>query len=224
MDYWDDGAQKWVPIPLNYTSKGRGDYSIADFDSSVKTSKLRLRVPAKTNRPFTFAAHEDVSAQNFFRTVRKDGKLYMWVNNHLIFTIDDPFGTSPAKVGLYTKDIGARFNSLTDFEIGRFPADTTAPVTLAKVIGAKDSGNDYASGTVVKLEAEDSRSTVIGTYYSLDGDQTWHSYHGSIPLRQSGLIHLDYYSVDAFHNKEAIQTLTLTKAPDKPAENRPMDK
>lgn len=114
FDSWSDG---WRNVPFSYEDKGKGDYSIADFSDSVKTDKLRLRVPSDNNRPFSFVVREEISAQNFYKTVRSKGRLYVWVNNELIFNEADPFAGQPAQMGLYTDAVQATYNSFTGFDV-----------------------------------------------------------------------------------------------------------
>ncbi|CAG7651929.1 hypothetical protein ACFQI7_19175 [Paenibacillus allorhizosphaerae] len=109
---------KWEALPVDYQAKGKGDYNIADFKSAVTAGQLRLRVPAANNRPFSFALREEISSQNFYRTVRLDGRLFVWVNNRLLFNMEDPFANKPAQAGLYTNNCEALFDSITAFEIG----------------------------------------------------------------------------------------------------------
>lgn len=117
FDSWNDKEQKWEPIKIKYTDNGKGAYHTATFQTPVETSQIRLRVPAKNNRPFSFALREDLSTQSFFKTVRKDGYLYVWVNNELIFAEKDPFLGRPARFGLFTDNMSATYNSFTGFEI-----------------------------------------------------------------------------------------------------------
>jgi hypothetical protein len=117
LDSWNAVKQKWEPIAMRYTDKGKGAYHIANFKSPVTTHQIRLRVPAKNNRPFSFALREEISTQNFFKTVRKDGTLYVWVNNELIFTVKDPFAGKPARIGLYSENVATTYNSFIGFEI-----------------------------------------------------------------------------------------------------------
>jgi hypothetical protein len=117
FDSWNDKERKWEPIKIKYTDNGKGAYHTAAFQTPVETSQVRLRVPANTNRPFSFALQEQLSTQSFFKTVRKDGYLYVWVNNELVFTANDPFRGKPARFGLTTDNVAATYNSFTGFEI-----------------------------------------------------------------------------------------------------------
>lgn len=114
---FDNGSNGWSEIPFLYQDKGRGDYHIADFTESVKTEQLRLRVPSESNRPFTFVLREEISSQNFYKVVRSKGKLYVWVNNKLVFDAEDPFENRPAQAGLYTDGVQATYNALTSFDV-----------------------------------------------------------------------------------------------------------
>lgn len=125
FDAWKDA---WNAVPFTYQDKGTGAYHIAPFSDSVKTDRLRLSVPSDTNRPFSFALREEISAQNFYKVVRSKGKIYVWVNNELIFDAEDPFANSPAQVGLYTDGIQAAFNAFTGFDVSGQLADQDAEV------------------------------------------------------------------------------------------------
>ncbi|KRF03698.1 hypothetical protein ASG89_02760 [Paenibacillus sp. Soil766] len=133
FDSWSDG---WVNEQFSYEDKGKGAYSIADFSERVTTDKLRLRVPSDNNRPFSFVVREEISAQNFYKTVRSKGRLYVWVNNELIFNEADPFAGQPAQMGLYTDEVQATYNSFTGFDVsGQFMEVGTQP-------GEEGSGDD----------------------------------------------------------------------------------
>lgn len=120
---FDQQSGVWDSVDFTYNWKGRGDYHIADFDTEVKTDQLRLNVPSEINRPFTFVLREEISAQNFYRTVRKDGQLYLWVNNELIFDVKDPFKNRDAQIGFFTNGIETTYNSFTGFDISNIPYD-----------------------------------------------------------------------------------------------------
>lgn len=123
IDNRSNKDNKWSSVEINYEPKGMGDYSIAGFKDNLKTEKIRLRVPSQLNRPFSFVLREEISAQNFFKTVRADGRIYLWVNNELIFDVKDPFKNKSAKVGFYTDNIEATFNSFTGFDVSNNPYD-----------------------------------------------------------------------------------------------------
>ncbi len=115
-----DGSS-WTALSFSYEDNSRGAYSNADFDTSIVTDKLRLKVPPISgiyyHRPFAFAVQEELSSQNFMRTVRQEGCLYFWVNGKLIFDAIDPFAGIPAKVGLFSENMEIRFDSITCFEV-----------------------------------------------------------------------------------------------------------
>ncbi|MGP4039602.1 hypothetical protein ACTWP4_06840 [Gracilibacillus sp. D59] len=123
IDNWNSESGQWDSLDFSYDWTGRGDYHIAKFDNSIVSEKLRMNVPSIINRPFSFAVREEISAQNFYKTVRTSGKLYMWVNNELIFEVDDPFKNRDTQVGLYTDNLEATFNSFTGFDISDRPFD-----------------------------------------------------------------------------------------------------
>lgn len=117
FDSWDNSTSSWDNLDYQYEWKGRGDYHAADFNSNPVTDKLQLRVPSEINRPFAFALREEISSQNFYKTTRTDGRIYLWVNNELIFDIADPFNSQPSQVGLFVNDIESTYNSVTSFEL-----------------------------------------------------------------------------------------------------------
>lgn len=123
MDSWNATEGNWRSIEYTYDWKGRGDYHIASFNDTPTTDKFRLNVPSTKNRPFALALREEISAQNFYKTVRADGRIYLWVNNKLIFDIKDPFKNKPAQVGFYTDNMNATYNSFTGFDILDSPHD-----------------------------------------------------------------------------------------------------
>ncbi|MGG1551416.1 Ig-like domain-containing protein [Paenibacillus ferrarius] len=120
---FDSQKDGWNAVPFTYQDKGKGDYHSADFTAPVTTSQLRLSVPSELNRPFSFALREEISAQNFYKVVRSKGKIYVWVNNNLIFNAEDPFKNILAQTGLYTDGIQATYNAFTGFDVsGQLPA------------------------------------------------------------------------------------------------------
>lgn len=114
---FDSWANGWNAVPFGYQDKGVGAYHVADFTNPVTTSQLRLSVPSDLNRPFSFALREEISAQNFYKVVRSNGRIYVWVNNNLIFDAVDPFDNKPAQTGLYTDGIQATYNAFTGFDV-----------------------------------------------------------------------------------------------------------
>lgn len=125
---FDTWTNDWDAVPFTYQDKGKGDYHIADFEENIKTNRLRLSVPSESNRPFTFVLREEISAQNFYKVVRSKGKLYVWVNNELIFDVEDPFANSLAQVGLYTDGIQATYNAFTGFDVSGQISDHDAEI------------------------------------------------------------------------------------------------
>jgi len=131
----------WETVSFTYEDKGKGDYHIADFTDNIKTSQLRLSVPSELNRPFSFAVHEEISAQNFYKIVRAQGKIYVWVNNNLIFDAEDPFTNKSAQIGLYSNGVQATYNAFTGFDVsGQISASD------AEVPGG---GDDHSGGKPV---------------------------------------------------------------------------
>ncbi|WP_307560989.1 chitobiase/beta-hexosaminidase C-terminal domain-containing protein [Paenibacillus sp. V4I7] len=160
FDSWNKDTGAWSPAGFTYDGNGKkGIYQTAKFNSNLTTDQIRLKVPAKINRPFAFSVHEEISAQNFYRTVRKDGQLYVWVNNQLIFKQADPFAGSPAKAGLYSNDLAARFNSITTFEMNPPRLEVFAPK-------ADLANGELVSGTSVTLSTYTEGARI---YYSMDG-------------------------------------------------------
>ena len=140
---FDSWSGDWTNTAFTYTDKGRGDYSIADFTSPVTTDKLRMRVPADNNRAFTFVVGEEISAQNFYKAVRSKGRLYVWVNNQLIFDEADPFAGEYAQMGLYTDGVEAAYNHFTGFDVsGNLPVRDKN-----QSADGEDAGNENTQGS-----------------------------------------------------------------------------
>jgi hypothetical protein len=169
FDSWDNAAQSWSPVGFTYDGAGqRGVFQTSTFNSNQTTDQIRLKVPSKINRPYTFAVHEEISGQNFYRTVRKDGQLYVWVNNQLLFKQADPFAGVPARAGLYANDLAANFDSITAFEVKNPRLEVAAPQT------------DTASGELIS-----GTSVTLSTY--TDGAQIYYTTDGSAPSTSSQL-------------------------------------
>ncbi|CAG7651892.1 OmpL47-type beta-barrel domain-containing protein [Paenibacillus allorhizosphaerae] len=225
FDRWDAGKQSWNAIPFQYTFNGRGVYHDASFTTSVKTDQLRMRVPAQINRPFSFAIHEDISSQNFYKTVRKDGRIYVWINHKLVFNVEDPFLHEKAKTGLYTDGVSASYNAVTAFDI----SDTRPPHTEAEANGQKGDNGWYNSDVTITLSSSGVASGTSGTYYSLDGGASWTLYSQPIAVTTEGVTSFHYYSVDELGNQEPVRSMsiaidktapTIASIPDRPANSR----
>ncbi len=93
---------------------------------------------------------------------------------------------------------------------GFLVTDTTAPNTLANVVGPSGANGWYLGSTTVALLAFDNPDGVgvDKTYYSLDGAaQT--IYTGAIPVGGGGTHMLSYYTVDLFGNTETLRTIQI---------------
>ncbi|CAN7235186.1 Ig-like domain-containing protein [Paenibacillus sp. LjRoot153] len=211
FDSWNDG---WNAVPFTYQDKGKGDYHIADFMENVKTSQLRLSVPSDLNRPFSFALREEISAQNFYKIVRSKGKIYVWVNNNLIFDAVDPFENRPAQAGLYSDGIQATYNAFTGFDVsGQLPASDDGSASLAvkaEVAGQAGSNGWYVSDVHVTLRPEGEGLDHVNMYYSLDAGDTWHEYSDPIAISAEGISELRYYADDGAGNTTETATLTIS--------------
>lgn len=141
FDFLNFDDNDWNTLNYFYEWRGKGDYHVATFEDTIITEKIRMNVPSATqNRPFSFAVREEISAQNFYKTVRTDDRLYLWVNNKLIFDIEDPFNNREAQVGFYTDNINATYNSFIGFDISESPS-IKSPETGKKL--PKTSTNMY---------------------------------------------------------------------------------
>ncbi|GIP37069.1 hypothetical protein J31TS4_03490 [Paenibacillus sp. J31TS4] len=217
FDSWMNG---WNSVPFAYQDKGRGDYHIADFTDPVKTSQLRLSVPSDSNRPFSFALREEISAQNFYKVVRSNGKLYVWVNNKLIFDAEDPFENTPAQTGLYTDGIQATYNAFTGFDVSgqllRLPAGEDSLAVHAEVAGQAGSNGWYVSDAAVTLRPVGESLDRVKVFYSLDAGDTWNEYSNPIMISKEGHSELRYYADNGagITTDTAILTLSIdTTAP-----------
>lgn len=150
MDNWNATEDKWSPIEYVYDGKGRGDYHVASFNNTLMTDRIRLKVPSTSNRPFSLALREEISAQNFYKTVRTDGRIYLWVNNKLIFDIKDPFKNRPAQVGFYTDGAEATYNSFTGFDISVHPHDGKEDINTSDMLSTLESHQEDLSEQVYR--------------------------------------------------------------------------
>jgi hypothetical protein len=211
---FDSQKDGWNAVPFTYQDKGRGDYHIADFTAPVKTSQLRLSVPSDLNRPFSFALREEISAQNFYKVVRSKGKIYVWVNNNLIFDAEDPFENRPAQAGLYSDGIQATYNAFTSFDVsGQLSASDNGGDSLtvkAEVAGQAGSNGWYVSDVQVTLRPEGEGSDHANMFYSLDAGDTWHAYSEPIAISAEGRSELRYHADDGAGNTTETATLTIS--------------
>ncbi|MCR2805168.1 Ig-like domain-containing protein [Paenibacillus soyae] len=156
LDSW---KEEWNAVPFSYQDKGRGDYHIADFENPVTTKQLKLSVPSESNRPFTFVVREEISSQNFYKVVRSKGKIYVWVNNKLIFDAEDPFEDRPAQAGLYTDGIQATYNALTSFDVSG--TLTTDDLETGVPDGGSGPGGPPAGGGTAPTPGSKERQTDV---------------------------------------------------------------
>lgn len=213
FDSWTGG---WSNVPFTYQDKGKGDYHIADFQDHVKTDQLRLSVPSELNRPFSFVLREEISAQNFYKVVRSKGKIYVWVNNNLIFDAEDPFVNRPAQTGLYSDGIQATYNAFTGFDVSGVLMEGDAALTVkAEVSGQAGSNGWYVSDTLVTLRPQGEGQDQASVFYSLDEGDTWHEYSSPIAISAEGRNSLRYYAIgDAGHPTDtAALTVSIDKTP-----------
>ncbi|CAH1210747.1 hypothetical protein PAECIP111891_03574 [Paenibacillus allorhizoplanae] len=211
---FDSQKDGWNAVPFTYQDKGKGDYHNADFTAPVKTSQLRLSVPSDLNRPFSFALREEISGQNFYKVVRSKGKIYVWVNNNLIFDAEDPFENKPAQAGLYSDGIQATYNAFTSFDVsGQLSTSDSGGASLAvkaEVAGESGSNGWYVSDVQVTLRPEGEGSERANMFYSLDAGDTWHAYSEPITISAEGLSELRYHADDGAGNTTEISTMTIS--------------
>lgn len=210
FDSWTDG---WKAVPFTYQDKGKGDYHLAEFANPVKTGQLRLSVPSESNRPFTFVLREEISAQNFYKIVRSKGKIYVWVNNELLFDAEDPFENRPAQVGLYTDGIQATYNAFTGFDVsGRLSANDSGDslAIQAEVSGEAGSNGWHVSDVLVTLRPEGEGLDQVQMFYSLDAGDTWHEYSSPVAVSAEGRSTISYYAADGTGNTTPTGSLTIS--------------
>lgn len=205
LDGWNANTQAWNSTPFQYANNGRGQYHVASLETSLKTDQLRMRVPAQINRPFSFALREEISAQNFYKTVRKDGRIYVWVNDMLVFDVEDPFLHAEAKAGLYTSDVSASYNAVTAFDI----SDSRPPQTTAEAAGKLGTNGWYTTDVTVTLLSSGVASRTAGTYYSLDGGASWALFTKPVTITSDGITKFRYRSIDELGNKEPVKSMEI---------------
>ena len=87
------------------------------------------------------------------------------------------------------------------------PIDVTPPTTTPDLVGIEGSGGWFTSNVVVALRATDSASGVGVILYRLDGGSVSNYVN---PLSLSDGVHvIDYRSVDAAGNEEAVKSITI---------------
>lgn len=89
--------------------------------------------------------------------------------------------------------------------------DTSAPVTSSALSPSQPDGLNgwYVHPVAVTLTAEDDKSGVAGSEYSLDNGETWQPYESPFVIDQEGRTVVRYRSTDIAGNVEAAQALTL---------------
>ncbi|MEU8236323.1 ThuA domain-containing protein [Actinoplanes sp. NPDC048967] len=121
-------------------------------------------------------------------------------------------GATP-KVGLYSLGAAQTASKTVAFDYFRISAedaDTTAPVTTAKVSGTPVEG--WYTGTVtVALTAADETggSGVAGTEYQLDDATTWTAYTAAVPVAGDGAHEVRFRSTDAAGNVEVAKSVAV---------------
>jgi hypothetical protein len=86
--------------------------------------------------------------------------------------------------------------------------DATPPVTTDSVAGTSGAGGWYTSDVIVTLNATDAESGVSFVQYRLDG-VAWIAYGGPIAISSGGRHTLEFASIDAAGNREAVRSLAI---------------
>jgi hypothetical protein len=86
--------------------------------------------------------------------------------------------------------------------------DSTPPVTTDSISGTSGAGGWYTSDVLVTLNATDAGSGVSSVQYRLDG-AAWLAYGGPIAVSSGGRHTLEFASVDAAGNREAVHSLAI---------------
>ena len=118
-------------------------------------------------------------------------------------TYQGPFtvsGDGPHTVSYWSVDVAGNVEGT---EVGYLDLDATAPVTTATGLSANPAP-DWSKNATVSLSADDSKSGVAATYYSIDGGAQ-QTYQGPFAL-SDGVHTVTYWSVDAVGNAEATHT------------------
>lgn len=118
--------------------------------------------------------------------------------------------TAQRFTGKYTFDKFVLYN--TNNSLSYVASDKTAPVSVAKLSAAGTTYGEetqwYNEPVTLNLDATDDESGVERTEYRInEGD--WIVYDSSIPAFGEGVYKVDYRSVDAAGNSEALKTLLL---------------
>ncbi|WP_433728814.1 ThuA domain-containing protein [Actinoplanes sp. CA-051413] len=121
-------------------------------------------------------------------------------------------GATP-KVGLYSLGAAQTASKTVAFDYFRISAedaDTTAPVTAAKVSGTPVEGW-YTGNVTVTLTAADETggSGVAGTEYQLDDATAWTAYTAGVPVSGDGTHEVRFRSTDAAGNVEPAKSVTV---------------
>lgn len=118
-------------------------------------------------------------------------------------TYQGPFtvsGDGPHTVSYWSVDVAGNVEGT---EVGYLDLDATAPVTTATGLSANPAP-DWSKSATVSLSADDSKSGVAATYYSIDGGAQ-QTYQGPFAL-SDGVHTVTYWSIDAVGNAEATHT------------------
>jgi PKD repeat protein len=109
-------------------------------------------------------------------------------------------------VTLTVKDEGMLTNQ-TDREI---IVDVTPPTTEAALFPGVPNGRDgwYVSAVTVEFTAYDNGSGVDHVSYRLN-KSTWHEYAEPLAISRGGTYNVSFYAVDAYGNREAMQSLDV---------------
>ncbi|PYI57546.1 OmpL47-type beta-barrel domain-containing protein [Paenibacillus flagellatus] len=87
-------------------------------------------------------------------------------------------------------------------------ADTTAPVTTAALSGEPNESGWFNRPVTVALTATDDKSGVAGTRIAIAGGAAA-AYTEPVAIEADGVHTIDYYSVDAAGNTEAVRSVTI---------------
>lgn len=129
------------------------------------------------------------------------------IGSYLVMLVDE--SSVLESLGFY--DAGGL--SMPHFRVGatlvNVLRDESPPITTAHVLPAEPDGlaGWHISPVEVRLEAIDARLAIETTLHRIDGG-VWQEYHEALTLDE-GLHCVDYYSVDAAGNTEAVNELDL---------------
>lgn len=119
-----------------------------------------------------------------------------------------PAGTTDPDASTDSREVcDAAGNCATAGPITNIQVDREAPLTTVTLTGATGSNGWYLSDVTLALDASDTGSGVVGTYYQVDGDAV-QTYAGALTLG-NGVHIVSSWSVDAAGHTEAPQTTSV---------------